>query len=461
MIDTSGYKAILRVKEAYLFDIGGFLARVYTYMRTIGTVSMLTLAGYSFVDAGIVSSVVALSMFAASPIISRIIDRRGQARAVAFFTAIALAGLALLIAAVSLKLPLPACLAAAVLMGALPTASALVRTRWVFLLKRLEGTGGAPSLKAVLSYEGVLDDIAFMVGPALSVALAAAVFPACGMLVGGVCCVVGTAMLLRSRDTDPGPQGTEGTAGIQPATPVDGKTDGLRSEAAQPSLHPSVFPSTSSEADTKRDGTSPRTRRHAKPKSVFAENGVVRLLTVIMFILGVFYGVFDTGLLGYAEDIEAPMVSSAVLVLESVASVVAGLVFGMIAFKRSPLWQLVVTAVLFGGAYSTLFLVNSTVTLVVFASAASFAYAPLLITCNVACERTSPTENLTEALTWLTTGSTLGLAVGPTLGGIIIDYAGSLCTFGVSAALALAIPVFTLACIPLFKRYPKILEENR
>lgn len=413
MMDISGYKAILQVREAYLFDIGGFLARVYTYMRTIGTVSMLTLAGYSFVDAGIVSSTVALSMFAASPIISRIIDRRGQARAVAFFTAIALAGLALLVAAVSLKLPLPACLVAAVLMGTLPTASALVRTRWVFLLKRLEGTKRAPSLKAVLSYEGVLDDIAFMVGPALSVALAAAVFPACGMLVGGVCCIVGTTMLLRSRDTDPGPQ-------------------------AAGNAH-----------------------QHVKPRSVFAENGVVRLLTVIMFILGVFYGVFDTGLLGYAEDIEAPMVSSAVLVLESVASVVAGFVFGAIAFKRSPLWQLVVTAVLFGGAYSTLFLVNSTVTLVVFASAASFAYAPLLITCNVACERTSPAENLTEALTWLTTGSTLGLAVGPTLGGVIIDYAGSLCTFSVSAVLALAIPVFTLACIPLFKRYPKILEENR
>ena len=412
MIDTSGYKAILRVKEAYLFDIGGFLARVYTYMRTIGTVSMLTLAGYSFVDAGIVSSAVALSMFAASPTISRIIDRRGQARTVALFTTIALMGLALLVVAVSLKLPLSVCLAAAVLMGALPTASALVRTRWVFLLKRLENTGRAPSLKAVLSYEGVLDDIAFMVGPALSVALAAAAFPACGMITGGVCCIVGTAMLLRSSDTDPGPQAT-------------GEV------------------------------------KHVKSKSVFAENGVVRLLTVIMFIMGVFYGVFDTGLLGFAEDIEAPMVSSAVLVLESVASVVAGLVFGMIAFERSPLWQLAVTAMLFGGAYSTLFLVNSTVTLVVFASAASFAYAPLLITCNVACERTSPAENLTEALTWLTTGSTLGLAVGPTLGGVIIDYAGSLCTFGVSAALALAIPVFTVACIPLFKRYPRILEEGR
>ena len=412
MIDTSGYKAILRVKEAYLFDIGGFLARVYTYMRTIGTVSMLTLAGYSFVDAGIVSSAVALSMFAASPTISRIIDRRGQARTVALFTTIALMGLALLVVAVSLKLPLSVCLAAAVLMGALPTASALVRTRWVFLLKRLENTGRAPSLKAVLSYEGVLDDIAFMVGPALSVALAAAAFPACGMITGGVCCIAGTAMLLRSSDTDPGPQAT-------------GEV------------------------------------KHVKSKSVFAENGVVRLLTVIMFIMGVFYGVFDTGLLGFAEDIEAPMVSSAVLVLESVASVVAGLVFGMIAFKRSPLWQLAVTAMLFGGAYSTLFLVNSTVTLVVFASAASFAYAPLLITCNVACERTSPAENLTEALTWLTTGSTLGLAVGPTLGGVIIDYAGSLCTFGVSAALALAIPVFTVACIPLFKRYPRILEEGR
>lgn len=419
MIDTSGYKAILRVREAYLFDIGGFLTRVYAYMRTIGTVSMLTLAGYSFVDAGIVSSTIALSMFVVSPGISRLIDRRGQTKAVALFTAIAMAGLSLLIAAVELRLPLSVCLAGAVLAGTLPQASALVRTRWVFLLKRMGNTPDRPSLKAVLSYEGVLDDIGFMVGPALSVALGAAFFPACGMLAGGVFCVVGTILLVRSRGTDPGPH-----------------------------------PSSAEEQPRKRGGV------RIGARSVFLKNGVVRLLVVLMFIVGLFYGVVDTGLLGFAEDLGEPAVSSLVLVLESVASVVAGFLFGMIVFRRSPLWQLALVTVVFGVAYSTLFFVDSITTLIIFGAGASFSYAPLLITFNEACERTSPAENLTEALTWLTTGSTLGLAVGPTLGGIIVDVLGPLSAFDVSAATALAIPVLTIACLPLFKRHPNMTSEN-
>lgn len=423
MIDTSGYKAILRVREAYLFDIGGILTRVYAYMRTIGTVSMLTLAGYSFVDAGIVSSTIALSMFAVSPGISRLIDRRGQTKAVALFTAIAMAGLTLLIAAVELHLPLYVCLAGAVLAGTLPQATALVRTRWVFLLKRMEDSPDRPSLKAVLSYEGIMDEIGFMVGPALSVALGATFFPTCGMLAGGVFCVAGTIMLIRSRDTDPGPH---------------------LGSAEEPG-----------EKQTRKRGNA-----GIGANSVFLKNGVVRLLVLLMFILGLFYGVFDTGLLGFAEDMGEPTVSSLVLILESTTSVIAGFVFGMIVFKRSPLWQLVLVTVAFGAAYSTLFLVNSTATLIVFGAGASFSYAPVLIVFNEACERTSPIENLTEALTWLTTGSTLGLAIGPTLGGVIVDNMGPLSTFGVAAATAIAIPVLTIACIPLFKRHPNMLGKS-
>ena len=38
---------MFRVKAAYSFEVGGLLVRMYAFMRTIGTVSMLTLSGYS------------------------------------------------------------------------------------------------------------------------------------------------------------------------------------------------------------------------------------------------------------------------------------------------------------------------------------------------------------------------------------------------------------------------------
>ena len=65
---------MFRVKAAYSFEIGGLLVRMYAFMRTIGTVSMLTLSGYSYFMAGLVASVVAFALFLISPRVSKKID---------------------------------------------------------------------------------------------------------------------------------------------------------------------------------------------------------------------------------------------------------------------------------------------------------------------------------------------------------------------------------------------------
>ena len=66
-VNPGVYKAILRVREAYPFDVGCFLMRFLPYMNTIGTVTMLTLSGFSFFVAGLVSSTIALATFFISP----------------------------------------------------------------------------------------------------------------------------------------------------------------------------------------------------------------------------------------------------------------------------------------------------------------------------------------------------------------------------------------------------------
>ena len=55
------------MRAAYSFEVGGLLVRMYAFMRTIGTVSMLTLSGYSYFMAGLVASVVAFALFLISP----------------------------------------------------------------------------------------------------------------------------------------------------------------------------------------------------------------------------------------------------------------------------------------------------------------------------------------------------------------------------------------------------------
>ena len=74
LIDIAVYKPVLAVRQAWAFDLGAALMRIFTCMVTIGSVSMLTLMGTSVLKAGLVSSVCALAVFLVSPRVSRLID---------------------------------------------------------------------------------------------------------------------------------------------------------------------------------------------------------------------------------------------------------------------------------------------------------------------------------------------------------------------------------------------------
>ena len=54
LIDISVYKPVLAVRQAWRFDLGAALMRIFTCMITIGSVSMLTLMGHSSLKAGVV-----------------------------------------------------------------------------------------------------------------------------------------------------------------------------------------------------------------------------------------------------------------------------------------------------------------------------------------------------------------------------------------------------------------------
>ena len=61
------YKKVLSVREAYPFDIACLLMRFFGSMLNIGVVTMITLSGYSFLTAGLSSSLLALSIFVVTP----------------------------------------------------------------------------------------------------------------------------------------------------------------------------------------------------------------------------------------------------------------------------------------------------------------------------------------------------------------------------------------------------------
>lgn len=401
--------------------------RIYAYMRTIGTITMLTLAGCPFFEAGTIASTIAVALFILSPRVSRLIDRVGQRRVVPAATCIALAGCVSMLFIVAFEWPLWLCYPAAVLMGFLPTPQALTRARWVYLIRSGRLGSAAPDVKAVFSYEGILDDVSFMISPALSIALASSIAPVAGMVFGVVCCAAGMVLLSSSRSTEP-----------EVAPPEGGRSERGAGECG-------------ADAAGKRGGGVVRAK--TRTRSLFSTSPVVRALFFLMLLLGCCYGIFDTATVSFAQiNLGNPSFASVSLMAESVVSAIVGLLFGMMVLNVRQSKKTLAVAIFFGATYGFMAIIDSALTLVLVASLAALSYAPYVITLNETAEHAVPPENLTEALTWVSSGSICGLALGPTLGGLVIDELGAVACFGIGAIFALAIPVLALAVYPLMKR---------
>lgn len=413
------YKSILQVRQAYAFDIGCFLMRFYAYMMNIGTVTMVTLAGYSFFVAGVTSSVVAISTFIISPRVSKLVDEHGQHRVVPVAAAITLAGLCVMLVGVSTKSPEWVLFLAAVPMGFLPNPQALARARWTYLIRSGKLGDAAPDLRTMFSYEGVLDDIGFMFSPSISIALASGISPTAGLFAGGISFAIGTIALTLSRSTEP-----------------------------IPGWHTS-----SDKADDADEGADmPHTGIHAKTKSILRTSPVVRVLFAIMFFTGAFFSVFDASTVAISEELGNPNIASVVLIVASFVSMTVGFLFGMITLRMPQYKQLIMTSIFIGGAYGTMFLVDSALSLFIMSTAAAFFYAPLLITANATCERAVPGARITEAITWMNAGATCGMAFGPSISGIIVDTWGAAASFDFGTFLALAVPITAISCTRVLKR---------
>ncbi len=427
------YGAILAVRTARRFDAACLLMRMYSYMMNIGTVAMLSLAGYSFLESGLVSSVIALAIFLIGPRLGKLVDEKGQSRIVPFAAVVSLAGLIVLLSAVYVHGPVWILFLAALFVGCIPSAQALSRARWVYLLRTGKLGSSAPPVTTIFSYEGILDDVGFMIAPALSIFLASTLIPIAGLAVGGVCFLAGTILLMLSKDTEPKPGWREQVSNAVEADKTN-KADGSREGKVESAAELSESPSS---------------------KSLFRTSGMVRILFILMLLLGAFFGTFDTTTVAFAEGLGDANIASGALMASAVVSIVMGFIFGTLHLTILPYKQVLITAVCIGLGYGSMMFITNAVSLYVVSCVAALFYAPFLIVLNGACERAVPGKRLTEAITWLNAGCTCGLAIGPTLAGVIVDGWGTQSGFMMGALLALAIPVIALA------RYRTIKEECR
>ncbi|MBQ3106400.1 MAG: MFS transporter [Eggerthellaceae bacterium] len=407
------YLSILKTKEAYLFDLGTLLMRLYMPMITLGVVSMLTLAGYSALFAGSVSSTVAAALFVIAPRVSKRVDERGQSAVVPRAALIAMGGRFCMLGVVQFGLPQWLCYPCAVLMGFSPQPQALARTRWLFLIETGRLGKNPPSVRTVFSYEGVMDDVAFMFGPALCIALSAAIVPIAGMLFGSVSYLLGVVLLMCSKNTEPDDRWRAANAG-------DAREKGTRSAIV-------LFPP-------------------------------VRVLFVLMVLMGATFGIFDTTTVALTESLGKPTAASVCLMVAGAVSVCAGFVFGGIRFKMNAAKLLATTASLFAVGYGVMVFIEDIPALFIVSVLGSFVYAPFFISTNNMCEKCVPKQRITESLTWVSAGFSCGSAIGPTLAGLFVDTFGAPAGFDAGAVFSFAIIPVALLTYRIMKR--ALRQEN-
>jgi nitrate/nitrite transporter NarK len=113
----------------------------------------------------------------AAPRLGRLVDRYGQRRTLLVSLAVHSAGTLALVISTQLSAPNWILLATAALSGAAALqVGSLVRARWSALV------GGSPALEAAFALESTLDELIFVLGPALVTGLALGVAPGAGLL---------------------------------------------------------------------------------------------------------------------------------------------------------------------------------------------------------------------------------------------------------------------------------------
>ncbi|MEU7729363.1 MFS transporter [Streptomyces sp. NPDC040724] len=381
-----------------VFALGGsalplyaFLARLPAALCPIGTLLLIN-ARDGIGDAGAVAAALWLGQALGGPVIGRLADRRGHRPVLLVACAANCAVLLALVAAVLGGLPLAARMALAVAAGlTVPQIGPLARARWA----RLAG-GDKKLLGSALSFDTTLDEVGFMVGPALAGILAVTVHPASALvLAAALILLFGT--LFAVHPTAPGP-----------AVAAPGAGSGTRS-------------------------------------AVRLWSPGLGLLFALAVLQGAAWSGANTGVNALAESVGEAGAAGLVWAAMAVTSSLAGFVTvsrpGSADLTVRLRWTIAVQAVLtlpllaVSGLWGAAFAV----------AGIGLAVAPHLIALFGLVERAGPAERMGEAMTVVGSGLILGQALAAAASGPLASAYGHRAAFAVACAAAAASAVLALS----------------
>ncbi len=381
----SPYRALFAAPGSKGFSAAGFLGRMPLSMMGIGVVTMVSQLTGRYGLAGALSATIALAAAVAGPQVSRLVDQYGQRRVLRPATLASLTAAAGLLFAAHYGWPDWTLFVFCAGIGCVPSVGAMIRARWAALYR------GTPQLHTAYSFESVVDEVCFIFGPIISIGLSTAWFPEAGPLLAACFLAAGVFWLTAQRATEPEPH--------------------------------------------------PRERHEQHGGSALRSPGL-QVLVATFVATGAIFGAVDVVTVAFAEEQGHKGAASVVLALYAAGSCVAGAVFGLLHLKGAPepRWLLGICAM--AVSMIPLLLVGNLPFLAVALFLAGLCIAPTMITTMSLIEQHVPRAQLTEGMTWVSTGLAVGVALGSSVAGWVIDAAGARAGYGVpavSGAVAVAV----------------------
>ena len=391
---ASPYRELLRIPGGWKFSLAGFFGRLPLSMGGVALLLLIVDYSDSYFVGGAVEATWIVVEASAAPAIARLVDRFGQARIVGPQITLHLVSVTTLVVLVSKSAPQWSFFVAAAACGAtLPVVGSFVRARWTALL------GESALLRSAFSWESVVDEFVFIIGPPLATFVSATIGPSQAVLITACIGASGTYALIAQRTTEP-----------QPA---------------------------------------PHTADRGPLATSFAG---MKAVLVVMAALGLLFAGVEVTVIATARENGETFAAGIVLAIWSVSSMLVGLVIGGLK-NPPPLYrQLLIGSVGLAVALVPLLASQGLITTAVILFFAGAAVSPTLIAGFTLVERLVPPHRLTEALPWASTALAIGFALGSAASGWLVDHVSLGAGYWVGVVSALLAVLATLASKGVLER---------
>ncbi|NHN57342.1 MFS transporter [Calidifontibacter sp. DB0510] len=369
----SSYLPLIRRPGARTFLLGSAIGRLGGAMFGISVVAMISTRTGSYALAGAVSACGLVVLALSAVVLGRLIDRFGQRRITApLIVWSTVWGIATVLCSM-LGAPRWTLFVTYAVSAVVANVGTMSRARWSHLLADEPGL-----LHTAMSAEQVIDELSFVLGPAIAIGLSTLLFPEAGFIAATACYAIGTAIFLTARSTEP-------------------------------PLHEGAH----------------------EPTALAVRNPAILVLTAALFMTGCIFGGNEVTAIAVSKEQGQPSAAGLIVAIFAVGSTIAGLWFGHRGLRGSLATALVVGTAGMFLLEAPVLAVHSLIAIGAVLFVAGAATAPTLIISMQLAQKLVPARQVNEAMSVVLTGLIIGIAAGSAVSGRVIEDHGGNSGFAV------------------------------